>query len=182
MIFETTDIPGAWVVKPEPYEDARGRFRRVYCTEEFSRAGIPFQIQQTNISENTSRLTLRGFHYRNEWLPEVKFLTCIRGRVYNVIADLRRSSPSFGKSVALELSQQNGWGVYLPHGCAHAFMTLDDDTAIQYYHSSVYKGGADRGLRYNDPFLKVGWPHSPEIISEKDQSYSDFDTAVDGVP
>lgn len=174
-------IPGTYLIQPEPFEDERGRFRRAFCCEEFSKKGIPFQIKQTNFSENKTQGTLRGIHFRKEILPESKVLTCVRGKIFNVIVDLRRKSPMFGKWISLELSAENGWAVYLPHGCANGFLTLEADTAVHYYHGSVYQNGADTGVAYDDPYFGIQWPFAPNVISEKDKTYEKFDPLVGGV-
>lgn len=174
MKFFEQKIPGVWLIQPEVYDDNRGGFYRAFCMEAFARQGLAFQIQQTNYSINKKRLTLRGIHYRKESLPEVKVLTCVRGRIFNVITDMRKSSPTFGAWMAFELSQQNGLALYLPHGCGNGFLTLEDDTAVHYYHSSIYQNGADTGVRYNDSFFEITWPEMPAVISDKDISYPDF--------
>ena len=172
MKFHPQPFSGVFMIEPEPVVDARGLFRRHYCAEEFRAAGLPFEIRQTNFSENTTRHTLRGLHYRRDSLPESKILTCVRGGIFNVVADLRVDSPTYLQWFSLELNQDNRRALFLPHGCANAFLTLRDDTVVLYCHSSLYEPGADTGLRYDDPSLKIEWPAAPAVISEKDLSYS----------
>lgn len=174
MKFHPQRFDGVYVIEPEPIGDSRGLFRRHYCADEFRAAGLPFEIRQTNFSENRARHTLRGLHYRRDTLPESKTLTCVRGAIYNVVADLRVGSPTYQQWFSLELSQDNRLTLFLPHGCANAFLTLQDDTVVYYCHSSIYQPGADTGLRYDDPSLKIKWPAPPAVISEKDQGYPPF--------
>jgi dTDP-4-dehydrorhamnose 3,5-epimerase len=169
--FHPQPIPGVYLIEPEPVGDARGLFRRHYCAEEFRSAGLDFEIRQTNFSENNARHTLRGLHYRRDFLPESKILTCVRGGIYNVVADLRVGSPTYLRWFSLEVNQDNRLSLFLPHGCANAFLTLRDDTVIYYCHSSVYQPGADTGVRYDDPSLKIEWAARPAVISEKDLGY-----------
>ncbi len=170
MIFAEQKIAGVFLIYPEAVEDERGKFRRFFCAEEFLAHGIDFQICQSNFSENRTRFTLRGLHYRAPQFAESKVLTCVRGKIHNVIVDLRKNSSSFLRWISVELSEQNGIGVFLPHGCANGFLTLQDNTSIHYYHSTRYQPGADVGIRYDDPSLAIQWPHPPCVISQKDQS------------
>ncbi len=174
MKFHPSEFPGAFLIEPEPVGDARGLFRRQYCAEEFAAAGIPFEVRQTNFSENRQRHTLRGFHYRRDTLPEGKVITCIRGAVHNVVADVRLGSPTYLRTFHIELSQDNRLALFLPHGCANAFLTLQDDTMIHYLHGSLYRPGSDTGFRYDDPLFGVAWPAAPAVISEKDLAQPAF--------
>ncbi len=171
MKIQALEIAGVYLIEPEPFEDNRGRFWRHFCAEEFAKAGLDFTIRQTNFSQNEKRHTLRGIHYRSTALPESKLLGCVRGAVHNMVVDLRADSPTFLKSIGVELTAKNGRSIFLPNGCGNAFLTLVDDTVIHYYHSSVYKAGVDLGVRYDDPALALKWPASPVVISEKDLSY-----------
>ncbi len=177
MIFEEQKIKGVWLIKAEPVSDSRGAFRRHFCQNELKQAGLKFNIVQTNISENKNKHTLRGFHYQLAPHEEDKILTCLQGSLYDVIVDLRPDSETFLKWIPVELSAGDNLSVYIPRGCANAYLTLKDSTIILYYMSEFYNPGSYTGFRYNDPQFSVEWPAEPAVISEKDESFKDFDPA-----
>ena len=174
MIFSELPIKGAWLIKPTLYEDDRGIFRRSFCKDEYAKYGLEINMCQGNISENPYFGTLRGFHYQIGAYKEAKTITCITGSIYDVIIDLRKNSPTFLKHTILEISSMDRKSIYIPKGCANAWMTLENNTIIHYYMSSIYKPGFDKGIRYNDEFFNIKWPYSPKFISDKDKNYEDF--------
>ena len=174
MKFEETSIPGAFLIHPEPFEDERGVFRRAFCVEEFSAAGITPVIAQSNISENRFRSTLRGFHYQLPPHGEGKTLTCLKGSIHDIIVDVRPESPTYMKWQSVELSAANRLAIHVPPGCANAFLTREDDTTVQYFSSHPYTPSAERGIRYNDPAFDFLWPEEPQVVSDKDRSHPDY--------
>jgi len=174
MKFFEQKIPNVYVIKPEPFMDKRGLLRRNFCQREFAEHGISIDIKQCNISENSLRYTLRGFHYQRHPFQESKVLSCIKGSLYDIVVDLRPDSPAYLQWVSLDLTEENRMSLYVPAGCANAYLTLSDNTRILYYHSDFYTPNAEGGIRYNDPFFKFQWPAEPLVISEKDKSYSAF--------
>jgi dTDP-4-dehydrorhamnose 3,5-epimerase len=174
MKFVEQSIPGVFCVRPEPFVDQRGLFRRHFCQREFSEHGIPIDVRQCNISENNFRHTLRGFHYQKPPHLEGKFLSCIRGSIYDIVVDLRPDSSSYLRWLPFELTEENRLSLYVPPGCANAYLTLQDNTWILYCHSEFYTPGAEGGIRYNDPFFKFEWPAKPAVISDKDANYPFF--------
>ena len=169
------NISGVFLIEPEPFRDKRGLFRRHFCQREFKDKGIFTDVKQTNISENGSKHTLRGFHFQHWPQSEAKILSCLRGVFYDIVLDLRPKSGTYLKWVAFELTEENRVNLHVPAGCANAYLTLTDDTWIFYYHSEFYQPTAEGGIRYNDTYLKFEWPSEPLVISEKDMNYSDFD-------
>jgi len=174
MKFIKKNLSGLFIIKPEPYSDKRGLLRRHFCQQEFGEQGIMTDVKQCNISENRLSHTLRGFHYQHPPYGEDKILSCFKGAIYDVVVDLRRHSKTYLKWESFELTEQNRLSLYVPKGCANAYLTLQDNTWIFYYHSEFYTLGAEAAIRYNDPFFKFDWPAEPIVISDKDKCHPDF--------
>jgi dTDP-4-dehydrorhamnose 3,5-epimerase len=174
MNFHKQPVEGVWLVEADVIADNRGAFRRHFCQNEFKEAGLEIDIVQTNISENSKKHTLRGFHYQRSPHEEAKVLTCIKGASYNAIVDLRPDSESYLKWMPVKLRAGDNFSVYVPSGCANAFLTLEDSTTILYYMSEFYSPGTYTGFRYNDPLFSVNWPAEPKVISEKDENFENF--------
>ena len=174
MIFETLEIKDTFLIKPKLFEDNRGSFRRSFCSNEFQENGIVINISQGNISENPNLGTLRGFHYQLAPFQEDKVITCLTGSIFDVIIDLREDSPTYLKKAIIEIDSNNKNSLFIPKGCANAWLTTKENTIIHYYMSEIYKPGYDRGFRYNDSFFNIKWPFEPKLISKKDQSYPDY--------
>src|SRR5262245_19845866 len=134
--FHPLPLPGAWLIESEFQLDQRGSFGRTFCVMQFAAQGLDNTIAQCSVSYNRSRGTLRGIHFQREPLSEVKLVRVQRGAVWDVIVDLRRSSATFGRWYAAELTASNALSMYVPKGFGHAFMTLTDDTEV-YYQMSV---------------------------------------------
>jgi dTDP-4-dehydrorhamnose 3,5-epimerase len=178
MIFTEQEIKDVWVIEAEPIADSRGAFRRHFCQNEFRKIGLQVDIAQTNISENKNKHTLRGFHYQLAPHEEDKVLTCMQGALYDVIIDLRPSSETFLKWIPIQLKAEDNLSIYVPAGCANAYLTLKNSTTILYYMSEYYQPSSYTGFRYNDPLFSVEWPVEPDFISEKDKSFDDFDPSL----
>jgi dTDP-4-dehydrorhamnose 3,5-epimerase len=174
MKFYEQNLPGVYLIEAEPFADNRGVFHRNFCPAEYEKRGLFTQIRQTNLSENYKAYTLRGFHFQHPPKQEAKILNCVKGAIYDIVVDLRPDSPTYLKWQSFELSAESRTNLYVPQGCANAWMTLKDDSWIFYYHSEFYSPGFEGGIRYNDPFFNFKWPRQPEVISEKDHKYSDF--------
>lgn len=174
MIFNATEIPGAYIVELEKREDERGFFARGWCAREFAERDLPTCVAQMNISSNRHKHTLRGFHYQVAPHREDKLLRCVRGAVHDVLLDLRPESPAYMRHIALELSAANYRTLLVPKGCANAFLTLADETEVTYLVSEFYAPGAEAGVRWNDPAFAIPWPAEPAVISDKDRNCPDF--------
>lgn len=174
MRFTQTGLAGAWVIEPEPIADPRGMFARTYCEREFAEHGIAFRVVQCNTSYNERKGTLRGMHYQEAEAAEDKLVRCTMGALYDVIVDLRPRSATRLKWYAAELSAENRRMLFTPKGFAHGFMTLVDGTEVFYQMSAFHEPAAARGVRWNDPALRIRWPAGDPILSERDRSYPDL--------
>jgi dTDP-4-dehydrorhamnose 3,5-epimerase len=168
MVFSETALAGAYIVDIDRREDSRGHFARTFCAEEFSSRGMQTLVAQASLSFNKKAGTLRGMHFQYPPAAETKYIRCTKGAVLDVIVDLRPESPTYLKHLAVELSAENGRGLYVPKRFAHGFMTLVDDTELTYLISESHTPNAEGGLRYDDPRIGVTWPLSVSVISERD--------------
>jgi len=174
MKFNPQIIKGVYLIEPTPFSDERGVFRRHFCFKEFGQNDIADFVKQANVSENYSAFTLRGFHYQIAPYGEGKTLSCLKGRIYDIVVDLRKGSVTYMQWISFTLDDKNRNSIHIPPGCANAFLTLEDNCLIHYYCSQEYVSSAERGIRYNDPAFNFKWPCSPRVISEKDNSHPDF--------
>jgi len=171
LIFEPTAIPGVVIVRPERRDDERGFFARSWSVDEFAAHGLPSRWVQTSLSWNRRRATLRGMHFQVAPFEEAKLVACVRGALHDVAVDLRPGSPSFRRWLGLRLDARSLDTLYLPPGIAHGFLTLEDDTLVQYQISAPYSAEHARGVRWDDPALGIEWPDRPALISERDQAF-----------
>jgi len=174
MIFEKTKLPGVFEIRMEPMPDARGFFARCWCEREFESHGLNPKVVQCSVSFNARRGTLRGMHYQVAPDQEAKVVRCTKGALYDVLVDLRRGSPTFGDWVAVVLTAERRNMVYVPEGCAHGFLTLEDETEVLYQISEFYSPQSARGVRWDDPAFRIVWPEEVKVISERDRKYPDF--------
>lgn len=174
MKFREVEVPGVFLIEPEPHADERGFFARLLCSHEYEAAGIAFRPIQVNLSRNLRRYTLRGIHYQDAPFAEAKVVQVTRGAIYDVVVDLRRNSPAFGRWAAFNLDAVGAQTLYIPEGCAHGFLTLQQDTDVLYYMSRAYVPGHAKGYRWNDPVLNIAWPARPTCISPTDEAWPDF--------
>jgi dTDP-4-dehydrorhamnose 3,5-epimerase len=171
MRFEPTALAGVMRIRPTPVEDERGFFARLYCPDAFAGAGLDFTSTQINLSRNTARHTLRGLHYQDAPFAEAKLIRVTRGRLFEVVVDLRPGSPTRFRHVAFELDAIDAEAVFVPEGCAHGFLTLEADTDVLYQMGRPYVPGQARGLRWDDPALRIAWPAAPDILSDADRTW-----------
>ena len=171
MKFLKQKIKGVFIIKPEPFKDKRGMFRRHFCKRELKKFAIETDVQQANISENPKRGTLRGFHYQKKPHQEAKTISCLKGSFFDVIIDLRKNSPTYKKWQSFVITEKNRFSLHIPKGCANAFLTLENNTLIHYYCSNSYNPKFESGVLFNDPALKIKWPFKPIHISEKDKNH-----------
>ena len=168
MKFEPLSIPGALRIVPTRIGDDRGWFARTYCRDELSRQGIPVDFVQRSVSHNKAAGTLRGLHFQQPPFSETKLVRCTRGAVFDVLVDLRLGSPMFGEWYAEVLSPDDGAMLLIPPGCAHGFLTLQDNTDVYYEISPAYEPSAARGVRYDDPAIGISWPAAAKVVSDRD--------------
>ena len=174
MRFVEQKISGVFLVEVDPQRDERGHFARLYCEEAFRNAGITFATPQINISANPAKYTLRGMHFQHPPYAEAKFVRAVRGRAYDVVVDLRQGSATWRDWLAIELDARRMNGVFIPEGCAHGFLTLEDDTDILYQMGRPFVAGQGQGVRWNDPTFGIAWPAAPAVISPRDATYPDY--------
>ena len=174
MTFHPTPLQDAWLIELDRAKDRRGWFARAFCADTFREKGLNSTIAQINISRSLEKYTLRGFHYQLPPAEEAKTVRCIRGRILDVIIDLRPHSPSRFGHYQVELSQQNHRALYVPEGFAHAFLSLEERCEVLYQVSHPYQPEREAGIRWNDPFFGISWPTQNPILSEKDRSHPDF--------
>lgn len=174
MKFDKMLIEDSFLITPDLFKDERGVFRRHFCQNVFKENGIEFDIKQTNVSENFKKGTLRGFHYQSEPYGEDKIITVMSGTLYNVMIDLRPSSPTYLKHFTRVLKSEDREALVIPKGCANAFLTLEDNTVVFYLMSNFFSSENYFGIRYNDPYFKVQWPFEPSFISDKDKNFENF--------
>jgi len=177
VIFTETPIPGAFLIDLEKRGDDRGFFARAFCENEFTAHGLSPRFVQVNTSLSRFKGTLRGMHYQLPPNAETKIVRCIRGALLDIILDVRKGSPTFGKSFSAELSAENRRMMYVPKGFAHGFITLEDDSEAFYFVDEFYAPAQERCIRWNDPRFRIEWPREPTVISDKDRNQKDFDPA-----
>lgn len=179
MQIEKTTLEGAYLLKPKVFEDERGFFMETYSKKVLEEAGIQADFVQDNHSMSVTKGVLRGLHFQKPPHTQAKFVRVTKGSVYDVIVDLRKDSPTFGKWEGFELSDKNKRMLFVPRGFAHGFVTLEDYTEFQYKVDNVYAPESDSGLIWNDPDLNIFWPVENPILSEKDkklQNFKDFNS------
>ena len=169
MEYQKTDIEGIFLLKPRVFGDARGYFVETWKQADFDEHVGKVTFIQDNESKS-SRGVLRGLHYqKGEW-SQAKLVRVIKGRVLDVAVDIRKNSPTFGKHVIAELSEENKLQLFIPRGFAHGFLVLSDEAIFTYKVDNVYAPQAEAGIRWNDPALGIDWPVDPAevLTSEKD--------------
>ncbi|WP_022846474.1 MULTISPECIES: dTDP-4-dehydrorhamnose 3,5-epimerase [unclassified Desulfurobacterium] len=169
--FLKTEIPEVIIVKPRVFGDERGFFLETYKKSDFTKAGINGEFVQDNHSKSRKGV-LRGLHYQAKPKMQGKLVRCIKGRIFDVAVDIREGSPTFGKWVGVELSEENKLMLWIPEGFAHGFLTLSEEAEIVYKVSgSEYSPEHDRSIRWNDPQIGIEWPIDKEpLLSEKDRN------------
>ena len=175
MIFSETILAGAYTVEIDRHQDNRGYFARVFCADTFLAHGLKPVVAQASISYNAKRGTLRGLHFQYPPATENKYVRCTKGAVADVIVDLRPESATYLRHVIVNLSADNGRGLYIPERFAHGFITLEPNTEALYLVDEFYASEFERGVRWNDPKFGVRWPTEPSVISDKDAKARDFD-------
>lgn len=175
VIFTETPLKGAFVIDIEPIEDERGFFARAWCREQWEQHGLNSRLEQCNISFNRQKNTLRGMHLQIAPHEEIKLVRCTRGAIYDVIVDLRPSSPTWKQWFAVELSADNHRMLYIPGGMAHGFQSLEDNSEVFYQMSESYHPKCARSVRWDDPAFDIQWPEASErIISRADREVTDY--------
>lgn len=174
MLFNETKLAGVFEIQIEPHSDERGFFARSWCRKEFEGHGLSPRMVQSSISFNSQKGTLRGMHFQASPGAEVKLVRCTRGSIYDVVLDLRVISPTYKNWIAVLLTAENRRMMYIPEGCGHGFLTLEDNTEVFYQMSEFYDAEFARGVRWNDPAFRISWPEQIKVISDRDRTCPDF--------
>ena len=174
MKVTALDIPGALLIEPAVFRDHRGLFCETYHAQRYAEAGLIDGFVQDNFSRSV-RGTLRGLHYQ-EPHPQGKLVMVLEGAVFDVIVDIRKGSPMFGKWQGFDLSSENHRQLYAPPGCAHGFCVTSEWAVVLYKCTDFYSPKAERGIIWNDPALAISWPITTPLLSAKDQAYGTLAT------
>jgi dTDP-4-dehydrorhamnose 3,5-epimerase len=168
--FEHLRIPEVIKISPVTFPDERGFFMELYKHSEFSKAGIRSPFVQDNCSKSRKGV-LRGMHYQLNPMAQGKLVRCPVGKIFDVAVDIRKGSPTYGQWVGVELTEDENVLLFIPPGFAHGFVALTDGAEVVYKCTAEYSSQHDRGVVWNDPFLKIRWPCENPIVSSKDQKH-----------
>ncbi len=173
--MEVTELalPGVYLIKPNLFTDNRGYFFEPYNQQRFIAAGLQAQFVQDNQSMSHMH-AVRGLHFQYPPFEQGKLVSVITGAVLDIIVDIRKNSPFYGKSLALEINATNKWSIWIPPGFAHGFSTLEDNTIFQYKCTNYYNKNAEGGILWNDPDLQIDWKIDQPIVSPKDAALPAF--------
>lgn len=179
MPFIETGLPGLKVFEPRVFSDARGYFFEVYNEQLFGEAGIDARFVQDNESKS-QRGVLRGLHYQLDPMAQAKLVRVVEGEVLDVVLDIRKGSPTFGKVYSIVLSAENKKQLFIPRGFAHGFSVLSNTVIFQYKCDNFYSKESEGGIAYNDPALGIDWGFdlSEAIVSDKDKNLPLFKDCV----
>ena len=181
MKTEPTKLQGVFVAETSPVADHRGAFARLFCESDLGDVIRGRHIVQINLSITAGVGAIRGLHYQHSPHAEMKLVRCVRGRVWDVAADLRAGSRTFLQWHAEELTPGNGRMLVIPEGCAHGFQVLDPDSELLYLHTAFYDPAAEGGVRYDDPRLGITWPLQVGDLSQRDRSLPTLDAGFRGI-
>ena len=165
-----TNFKDLYIVEPNSFKDERGAFSRVYCENEMHDI-FGKSIKQINHSITKEKGTVRGLHFQYEPNTEIKMVKCIKGAILDVVVDIRKNSPTFLQYFSIELTEQNQKMIYIPKGFAHGFQTLEDNTELIYFHSSVYTQNNEGGINIYDFKLNIKFPLDIINLSKRDENH-----------
>jgi dTDP-4-dehydrorhamnose 3,5-epimerase len=175
MKHYVTDIPGLIILEPNILQDSRGYFFESYNKRALQKAGLDLEFVQDNQSQSTYGV-IRGLHYQLNPFAQAKLVRVLEGSILDVAVDIRKNSPTYGKSFSLELSAENKKQLFIPTGFAHGFSVLTATAIVLYKCDQFYNKESEAGILFNDPLLKIDWmiPQDKQLISEKDQCLPSF--------
>ena len=171
MKFVETSLKGSYIIELEKLEDERGFFTRMWDEEIFQNKKLNSRLVQISLSSNKKKGTLRGMHFQEKPFEETKIVRCVKGKIFDVIIDLRSNSKTYKKWISVELNSNDLKMIYIPEGFAHGFQTLEDNTEVMYQMSNWFSPEHAKGIRWNDQEFNITWPINEPIISKKDQSH-----------
>jgi len=181
MKITETSISDLMVVETEPHTDQRGSFSRLYCQDELQRIIGSRNIVQINLSCTHAVGAVRGLHYQRPPHAEMKLVRCLKGKILDVVVDLRAGSPTFLQWHTEELSSKNGHMLVIPEGCAHGFQVLEPDSELLYLHTEYYTSDVEGGVPYDDPRLAISWPLPVVDVSARDQQHTQISSNYFGI-
>jgi dTDP-4-dehydrorhamnose 3,5-epimerase len=179
MIFSETKLRGAYIIEIEKQEDERGFFVRTWDAKKFEELGLNPKLVQCSISFNKKKGTLRGMHYQIPPYEEVKLIRCTKGKIFDVIIDLRTNSEKDKNWIGIELTADNYKMLYVPEGFAHGFQTLEDNTEVFYQMSEFHMPSHARTIKWNDKEYRIKWPLKPIALSKNDSSTNSEEKSCD---
>lgn len=178
MEYIRTEIEGVYIIEPKIFNDARGYFFEAFKQKEFEENVCKINFVQDNESKSSYGV-LRGLHYQKGEFSQAKLVRVIKGKVLDVAVDIRKSSPTFGKHVMVELSEDNKRQLFIPRGFAHGFLVLSKEAIFTYKVDNIYAPQSEASIKFNDPDLGIEWPiDTPEVLtSDKDLKGKSFKEA-----
>ncbi|NGP76687.1 dTDP-4-dehydrorhamnose 3,5-epimerase [Balneolaceae bacterium YR4-1] len=179
MKFTETNLKGSYVIDIEKKGDNRGFFARAFCQNEFKKHGLSPTIVQGNIAFSKKKGTMRGMHFQYPPAAETKLVRCTRGKILDIIIDLRPESNTFLDHFSVELSEDNYRALYVPERYAHGYQVLEDNTETSYQVGEFYTPSTEGGLPFDDPQFNLSWPIEVTELSEKDSQWETFDKIKD---
>ncbi len=168
MDFKELDIPGCILITPPVFRDARGMFVKTFLFEDFQSRGLCTTYAE-EFHSNSVLGVIRGLHFQCPPYDHIKVVSCLSGHVLDVVVDIRRSSPTYGRSITIDLYADSSQAIYIPRGCAHGFLALSDEAIMTYKTSSVHSPEYDSGLRWDS--IAMTWPIANPILSERDANW-----------
>lgn len=169
-----TKIEGVYIIESDCFGDNRGWFMETYNEEKFHELGIENVFVQDNLSYSTQKNTFRGLHYQKDPYSQAKLVRCIKGKIIDIVVDIRKGSPTYGEYVTCELSEENKRMFFMPRGMAHGFLTLSEEVLFQYKCDNLYNKESEGGIRYDDPTINIDWKQllngEEPILSDKDKN------------
>ncbi len=174
MRLHSTPLHGVFRIELEPLADPRGTFLRTVCRDFLLSHGLVADFPQCNLVRNGPRGVLRGLHFQRDPDAEVKLVQCLEGAVFDVVADLRRESRTYGACATFELNGDRPEVLYVPHGCAHGYQTLSDGALVYYHMSAAYAPHAEGRVRFDDARLGIRWSVDAPLLSAKDRDAPPF--------
>lgn len=175
--FKQLAIPGLILVEPKVFRDARGWFLEMYKRSEFAKAGIDATFVQDNYARSVGKGTLRGLHYQLEPAAQGKLIRVVVGEIYDVVVDIRKGSPTYGRWESVVLSEENKRMLWVPPGFAHGYCATSEVSEIVYKVTHEYSPAHERAILWNDPKLAIPWPTDKPLLSDKDQKALPLDKA-----
>ena len=169
--IQNTKFEGLFIIEPNSHKDDRGTFSRVFCEDELKEILKEKNIKQINHSVTNKKGTVRGMHFQYAPDCEVKLVKCVKGKVFDVVVDIRKDSKTFLKVFSIELSSENKKMIFIPEGFAHGFQTLEDDTELLYFHSGIYMPNNEGALNIKDSQLNIKWPLDTINLSKRDEEH-----------